>query len=183
MSNESTMMTSGVESAKIVKVSIAAGMHYPAAKAEIFRNEVLRLCEQKGEGITPEELREAAIDPESPLHGEFIWDEKKAAFEHQIDTARRILRSVKITIESRGQQSEVRAFHPVKIEGQQQRVYKPTEAILAAPDLTDQLLTRAEGELRSWANRYRALEKAAKLAGVFKAINTAFPDLQQAPKG
>jgi len=48
--------------------------------------------------VTPDALIEDAQDPASPLHTEFEWDDAKAAMEARRETARRLIRSVKVVI-------------------------------------------------------------------------------------
>ena len=48
--------------------------------------------------LTPEIVYRAALDPESPLHKEFEWDLQKAAKEHWLNTARKLIQSVRVEI-------------------------------------------------------------------------------------
>lgn len=48
--------------------------------------------------LTPDAIIEDAQDQESPLHEEFEWDDAKAAMEARRETARRLIRSVKVVI-------------------------------------------------------------------------------------
>jgi hypothetical protein len=49
--------------------------------------------------IQPRTVVEDARDPKSPLHGKFNWDVHEAAYEHWMETARTLIRFVKLTIE------------------------------------------------------------------------------------
>src|SRR5262245_2932887 len=53
--------------------------------------------------IEPQDVVNEARRASSPLHSEFIWDEGEAAERHWLDTARRLIRFVKleITVEER----------------------------------------------------------------------------------
>lgn len=46
--------------------------------------------------LTPEMVVEDAKDKKSPLHEAFNWDLKAAAYQHWLDTARTIIRSVRL---------------------------------------------------------------------------------------
>lgn len=49
--------------------------------------------------LTARSVLDAARDPESPLHSMFEWDDEKAADEWRIEQARRLIRTVKLTVE------------------------------------------------------------------------------------
>lgn len=48
--------------------------------------------------LTADAIVEDAQNSESPLHSEFEWDDAKAAMESRRETARRLIRSVKVII-------------------------------------------------------------------------------------
>ena len=50
--------------------------------------------------VTPEAVLEDAKDPASPLHGEFDWDQERAAHRYWLERARQIIRSVRVEIET-----------------------------------------------------------------------------------
>ena len=54
------------------------------------------IADAHGGHITPEMVIEAARDKRHPLHNEFDWNVKSAAHKHWQNTARHIIRSVKI---------------------------------------------------------------------------------------
>jgi hypothetical protein len=49
--------------------------------------------------LTPDETVEKARNPQSAMHGEFEWDDSKAAHQHRLDTARQLIRSARVSIE------------------------------------------------------------------------------------
>lgn len=57
---------------------------------------VLQELADKHGVLTPDMVIEEAKNPDSPLHERFEWDVEKAAVEHWRDTARSIIRSVRI---------------------------------------------------------------------------------------
>ena len=58
--------------------------------------EILQALSDANNGkLTPEQVLQAAKDPESPLHDQFVWDDQKAAHKQRLDTARHLIRSVK----------------------------------------------------------------------------------------
>jgi hypothetical protein len=50
--------------------------------------------------VTPDSVIEAARDEGSPLHSRFNWDIEEAAMEHWRDTARGIIRSVRVVVKT-----------------------------------------------------------------------------------
>lgn len=62
--------------------------------------------------ITPDIVIEDAKDPASPLHGEFQWDVEKAAMEAWRDTARRLIRSVRIVIQTESKTFKTSGYRP-----------------------------------------------------------------------
>lgn len=46
--------------------------------------------------LTPETVLRDAKRKESPLHSSFEWDDKKAAHQHRLDTARELIRGVRL---------------------------------------------------------------------------------------
>lgn len=51
-----------------------------------------------GGRLTAEQVVEAAKEPDSPLHDQFIWDDAKAAHRQRLDTGRQLIRSVRTEI-------------------------------------------------------------------------------------
>jgi hypothetical protein len=49
--------------------------------------------------LVPADVVEVASDPEHPLHGEFEWDNDKAAHEHRLWQARVLIHGVRVEIE------------------------------------------------------------------------------------
>jgi len=61
--------------------------------------EVLQaISDANGGKITPDQVVKHAKDPNSPLHERFIWSDKEAAQKHRLDTARQLIRSVRVII-------------------------------------------------------------------------------------
>lgn len=68
-------------------------------EAVLRRNEFLKQLSATHDGrLTPEIVFEAAKPQNSPLHDAFEWDINKAAYAHWMDTARELIRSVRLEI-------------------------------------------------------------------------------------
>jgi len=68
-----------------------------ARNKQQIEERIQEIADQKG-NLTPDALIEDAKDPDSPLHNEFEWDDAKAAMEARRETARRLIRSVRVVV-------------------------------------------------------------------------------------
>ena len=69
-----------------------------AQSRELIRQR-LHALHQQGKGIlTPQAVVEDAKAKDSPLHGEFTWSLKKAAYERWLDQARTLIRTVYLEV-------------------------------------------------------------------------------------
>jgi len=69
----------------------------PSAK-ELVRLRLDVIAAQSDGLLTPEAVVKDARNPKSPLHEHFEWNVNKAAMSHWLDTARSLIRSVKVTV-------------------------------------------------------------------------------------
>lgn len=98
------------------------------------------------------------------LHGEFEWNDKKAAFEWQKHQARHLMNSLCVIVEVKNEKpQEVRALFTVR-----ESKYEPLNVIFTSQEKTDLLLARALRELDAFKRKYYALKQ---LAPVFDAIS------------
>ena len=121
---------------------------------------------QKGP-LTPESLLNAARSAKHPLHGEFTWDDGRAAELYRLQEARYVIRAVAI-VEVRsdgGQPQEVRAF----VHAEPDTPYVPIAEAMGCPETRHAILERALHELQAWRKRYAALKEFAK---VFEAVDS-----------
>ncbi len=59
-----------------------------------------KLAEKNGGVLTPDAVVAEAKSPKSVLHDQFDWDDKSAAQQHRIEQARRLIRSVRIEVQT-----------------------------------------------------------------------------------
>lgn len=64
-------------------------------KLEMKAKAIAALEDSKG-NVRPVDVIEAARDPKSALHKDFEWDDTKAAHKHRLETARKLIREVKL---------------------------------------------------------------------------------------
>jgi hypothetical protein len=63
-----------------------------------IRDRINEIAARSGGRIRPDDVVADARDPGSPLHDRFQWDVDKAAHAHWLDTARELIRAVRVTI-------------------------------------------------------------------------------------
>jgi hypothetical protein len=100
-----------------------------------------------------ESIVKAAKKPTSVLHEYFEWDDKKAAHQHRLVTARHISRSLMVKLidpQVPAQEIEVRAF-PCLNNGDYVRIRE----VLSDSEMYDQVVARVTGMLRSCENDLR----------------------------
>lgn len=63
-----------------------------------IRTRINEIAARNSGRIRPDDVVADARDPSSPLHERFEWDVEKAAQAHWLDTARELIRAVRVTI-------------------------------------------------------------------------------------
>jgi hypothetical protein len=100
-------------------------------------------------------LIEASAAETSPTHGLFEWDDAKAAGEHRLHTARRLIGSVMIVLREDDEgnpEATAPAFVSIRVESEQERMerfYFPSRAAMEDDKLREQVFTEVERRLRS----------------------------------
>ena len=69
-----------------------------SAQREAIRERLQQIADANGGLLTPDAVVEDARDKTSPLHGQFTWNQKRAAYERWLDQARALIRTVRIEI-------------------------------------------------------------------------------------
>ena len=142
------------------------------AEAGVAHKTIEEIRNRNGGAVAADDVVHAAKAKRSPLHEDFEWDDSKAANEHRLETARRMLRSFVIVRTELKTDRPQRAYEIVREpqEGQKRirHVYRTVDDIMGDENLRAELLGRALGELISIRNRYRDLQE---LAVVLRAID------------
>lgn len=127
----------------------------------IIEGELRRLWDRDG-FLTPAQVLSEASSPESLLHQRFDWDDTTAAAKYRLDQARQLIRSCKITIETKPDTFvRVRSFVSVP------DTYMPTEEALSDPATRDVVMQQALREIQTLRLKYRGLvdfDEALQLA-------------------
>lgn len=61
-------------------------------------NRLAEIAKANGGILTPESVVEDAKSKQSPLHGQFEWNVKKAAHQYWLDQARNLIRTVRVAV-------------------------------------------------------------------------------------
>ncbi len=127
--------------------------------------------------LTPERVLDDARDPSAPTHAAFEWDDQRAAHEHRLSQARRLIGAVVTVVPSREGEKEFRAFLHVEtpeddLLTEDRRQYVSTEQAAATPAYRQQVLDRLLAEAHAWAERARVF---GELAEAVDAMVAALP--------
>lgn len=129
--------------------------------------------------LTPAGVVDASRDPDAPLHGDFTWDDERAAELHRQSEARSLIRSLVVVYKHPETGREIPTRREVSLarltgDMANARRYVPVHAVLDDPAQRQALVEQARRELAGWANRFRELQE---LAGVVAAIDAAIQQL------
>jgi len=153
--------------------------------AKIKRTDIQRIGEvfeqlkASGSGVlTAARVVQEAINPQSPLHAYFQWDNRKAAHAYRLQQAQYLLRSIEVVIQEKGKAVALRAFYPVT-DRAGVRAYEPMTYVFERPDLAAQVIAQAYTQLQGWVLRHARYEWAQ---AVIPKIQEVLRDLAQAQK-
>lgn len=139
-------------------------------KMDHLKTELEAIRLKNGGLLTEEAILNVAKAKSHPLHSEFTWDNTAAAKLWRLEEARRLIRSVYITLESpKHAPVSVRAYASLPSDREAAGGYRAIQDVLADKDLRKELLAAALSELEAFKRRYSNL---AQLAPVFIALET-----------
>jgi len=124
---------------------------YEVVKGHTVHDAVTDLiAKYQRDGITAEELVDAAEDIDHPLHDRFTWDDTIAARNFRVIEARQILGEV-LLIQPGGTEP-IRAFVPVKVVDNPSE-YRPAITVMGDPESRQQLFNRYRSMLKGYSAR------------------------------
>jgi hypothetical protein len=131
-------------------------------KAQAALEEIQKL---RGGILRPKDVVEEARPRSSPLHSYFTWDNGKAAEQWRLEEARRLIVSVRVSI----QVEDRVVYAPAHVSLASDRLrsgggFRPLKKVLDRAAWREELLQTALAELESMRKRYEML---AELAAVF----------------
>ena len=137
-------------------------------KHKVDANVAGAVCEEleQSGGLTGERLVEASRPEDAPLHGEFEWDDSKAAESWRVQQARCIINS--LIIVSPETNKETRKFVHLSIEKTPR--YESIETVMQSVDKRDLLLRNAYRELSAFRKKYAVLMELSKVFDVIDGL-------------
>ena len=110
--------------------------------------------------LTPDLVVQAATDEKSPLHPVFEWDDGKAAHQHRLWQARKLIRSVRI---ERPDGDMMPKYMSIKIEGDRQ--YEEASIVVLDRDKWAVVLEETASALADLEGRIEALVQLGNTTG------------------
>lgn len=110
--------------------------------------------------LTPHDVLEAAVDPDSPLHAAFTWDDSAAAREHRLNQARRLVVSIRVLNAPTARPTV--AYVSVKTPDRG-RSYEPTIEVMSSADLRARVLAEIRMAIEAIERRYASFAEVGDL--------------------
>ena len=136
-----------------------------------LKKELERIRQQSSGGLLKEE--DIVVDAQpinSPLHGEFEWDNAIAGDKYRLMQATNLIHRVSVTIATPQGSETVRYFVSLSSDRLSGGGFRSVVDVLSNAQQQQELLDTALAELQNFQNRYKTL---TALSGVFQAIKTA----------
>lgn len=123
----------------------------------------IRALEDSKGRVTAEKVIAAAKSAKHPLHNEFPWDDKKAAHEHRLNIARKIIASVRVSIVTETRQIKTVAYvrDPAAMPKQG---YRAISHIVNERDTARETLTQEVSRIQSLLERAREIADVLDLS-------------------
>ena len=137
-------------------------------RKEILRRAILATCDAKGD-TTPERVFEAARNPNSPLHSEFIWDGATAVRELGLETAARLIRTLKVEIVV----DSLKIAAPYYVSDPRDndvRNYVPLREVKQSPEMAKAVMLDELSRIESAINRARSISGFLEMADEFETM-------------
>jgi hypothetical protein len=152
------------------------GSTFSEEKAQIYGEFLWKVREENGDTLSPETVLEKAKPKASPIHDFFEWDDSLAGEKYRLWQARYLIGRIEIIIQTEEGEEQVRAFHNISIETEDEgheRGYVTIKDLQENEDYLRIVLVNALDEIKSWQKRYsqyKRLKVFRPLKPIFKAI-------------
>jgi len=166
-----------MESATEVEYRAKKGRSLSSSLAELVGPEIRALSQDADEEVTPVEyLKWVSTHPHSESYALFEWNNKKAAYQNRLHTARNIINSIEIKIiDHRGDENFVPGYFNVRIQNEgdesSRQVYASFESVVSSSEKSQIVVTQARKEFISWRRRYLSFRNELPLAVIFEATD------------
>jgi hypothetical protein len=132
-----------------------------SAKHEQVRQR-LQALERDGR-LTPDDVVADAVNPDSPLHGEFEWDDSEAANRYRIVQARQLIRSVVHSFETNAITITSVAYVRDPDAGHGEQGYVPVATLKTDKDRARDVLANEAERAAAHLQRVRDLSAALEM--------------------
>jgi len=123
--------------------------------------------------VTPELVLKEARHKDSVIHNDFQWDDEKAATLYRLDTARRIIRHLRVV--SDGETTNEPVFVHVTVGDR--RYYERTDLAVESPDIWAQVMKEEKTRLEATRNRVKHLTNVEKNGSRIQITNSVLTSL------
>lgn len=152
------------------------GRIYKWAPGSTFKTEAqvageyIEELRQENGYITPEMVWKAAEDPDSPIHGDFEWNERKAAENHWRERARNMVNHI-VVVRTYDEPADeaLRAFVSVVVS-EKERAYVDIETVKSDEEMRQDLIDDILAKLKAFQKRY---EQITELDSIWAEITKA----------
>ena len=123
--------------------------------------------------VTPELVLKEARHKDSVIHQDFQWDDEKAATLYRLDTARRIIRNLRVV--SEGEVTDEPVFVHVTVGDR--KYYERTDLAVESPDIWAQVMKEEKTRLEATRNRVKHLKNVEKNGSRIQITNSVLTSL------
>ena len=124
--------------------------------------------------VTPELVLKEARHKDSVIHNDFQWDDEKAATLYRLDTARRIIRNLRVV--SEGEVTDEPVFVHVTVGDR--KYYERTDLAVESPDIWAQVMKEEKTRLEATRNRVKHLTNVEKNGSRIQITNSVLTSLK-----
>lgn len=147
----------------------------PEVKAEL-----IRLSQSAGGNLRADDVVNAAMDKANPLHECFEWDKGKAAMEHWRETARQLIRSVRVVITNETTTLRAPYFVRDPEARNQDQGYVPLTSVRSESEQATELLLDEFSRAAAALHRAKEIAKALQMEDQIDNLIQGLMDLRQA---
>ena len=123
--------------------------------------------------ITPQLVLKEARHKDSVIHKDFEWNDDKAATLYRLDTARRIIRNLRVV--SEGEVTDEPVFVHVTVGDR--KYYERTDLAVESPDIWAQVMKEEKTRLEATRNRVKHLTNVEKNGSRIQITNSVLTSL------
>lgn len=139
------------------------------AEREAVRDELSRIAEKNGGLLTPDAVVAEARKKGSPMHGLFNWNVQEAAYQHWLEQARELIRTVRVVIKTERTTISAVAYVRDPSRPPDEQGYIATASVMGDEERSRAVLVSEFSRAASALRRARELAVAFDLVGEIDA--------------